>query len=227
MSNFTLSETQAREAEINSVVADTIATALRFEQSSYANGSVADDEFYQVPRNTSNASPGTLLKVQSDVDTSAYTLPPQTALSRIIFQSKTINGTLIPASAYVLWPVCPRAQPDGYAIVGWAHGTSGLYGNAAPSHWKNLWQHFIAPYPLATQGYVVVAPDYAGLGIEKDAAGTPIIHEYLAAPSHANDLFYSIQAAQSAFSGALQAICHYGTFSGGGGSLGSCPTTSN
>lgn len=147
MANFTLSDSQAVEAEINSTAADTIAAALRFEQSNYANGFVAsDDEFYQVPRNASSnvASPGTPLKVQSDVDTSAYTLPPETALSQILFQSKTLNGIAVPASAYVLWPSSPRSQPDGYPVVGWAHGTSGLYGNGAPSHWKNLWQHFIA-----------------------------------------------------------------------------------
>lgn len=219
MANFTLSDSQAVEAEINSTAADTIAAALRFEQSNYANGFVAsDDEFYQVPRNASSnvANPGTLLKVQSDIDTSAYTLPPETALSRILFQSKTLNGIAVPASAYVLWPSCPRSQPDGYPVVGWAHGTSGLYGNGAPSHWKNLWQHFIAPYPLALQGFVVVAPDYAGLGVDKDAAGSPIVHEYLASPSQANDLFYSIQAAQSAFSELSKKFVVIGHSQGGG-----------
>lgn len=216
MSNFTLSETQAKELEINSTVADTIATALEFEKSRYTNGYVADDEFYRVPTNASHANPGTLLKVQSDVDTTAYSLPPETALSRIMFQSKTINGTAVPASAYVLWPSSPRTQSDGYPVVGFAHGTSGLYGNAAPSHMKNLWQHFFAPYPLALQGYVVVAPDYAGLGVEKDAAGTPIVHEYLASPSQANDLFYSIQAAQSAFPELSNQFVVMGLSQGGG-----------
>ncbi len=217
--NFTLSESQAKEAEINSTVAEIIVAALRFEQSNYAyNGFVADDEFYRVPRNASilNARPGTLLKVQSDVDTFAYTLPPEMALSRIMFQSKTLNGTAVPASAYILWPSYPRTQSDGYLVVGWAHGSSGLYGNAAPSHWKNLLEHFIAPYPLALQGYVVVAPDYAGLGIENDARGTPIVHEFLASPSQANDLFYSIQAAQFAFSELSKKFVLIGHSQGGG-----------
>lgn len=214
--NFTLSETQAKELEINSTVADTIARAVQFEKSRYTDGDVADDEFYRVPSNASHVNPGTLLKVQSDVDTTAYLLPPETALSRIMFQSKTINGTAVPASAYVLWPSSPRTQSDGYPVVGFAHGTSGLYGNGAPSHMKNLWQHFIAPYPLALQGYVVVAPDYAGLGVEKDAEGTRIVHEYLASPSQANDLFYSIQAAQSAFPALSKHFVVMGHSQGGG-----------
>lgn len=216
MSNFTLSETQAKELEINSSTADIIATALQFEKSRYTNGDVADDDFYRVPSNALHANPGTLLKVQSDVNTTLYSLPPETAVSRIMFQSKTINSTAVPASAFVLWPSSPRTQSDGYPVVGWAHGTSGLYGNAAPSHMKNLWQHFIAPYPLVLQGYVVVAPDYAGLGVEKDAAGTPIVHEYLANPSQANDLFYSIQAAQSAFQELSKQFVVLGHSQGGG-----------
>ena len=33
----------------------------------------------------------------------------------------------------------------------------------------------------------------------KTASGVPIVHEYLASPSQANDVFYSVQAAQAAF----------------------------
>ena len=49
------------------------------------------------------------------------------------------------------------------------------------------------------QGYVVAAPDYVGLGVAKDAHGKPLVHPYLANPSHANDLFYAVEAAQAAF----------------------------
>ncbi|MCJ1424398.1 hypothetical protein MMC29_002286 [Sticta canariensis] len=216
ISNFTLSETQIKEAEINSTIADIVNEAVRFQRSRYTNGFVGNDEFYHVPSNASHADPGTLLKVQSDVDTTAYTLPPETALSRIMFQSKTYHGTAVAASAYILWPSSPRTQPDGYPIVSLAHGTSGLYGNAAPSHMNNLLQHFLAPYALALQGYVVVAPDYAGLGVEKDAAGTTIDHEYLVNPSAANDLFFSVQAAQSAFPELSKKFVVMGHSQGGG-----------
>lgn len=160
---------------------------------------MSDEEFYQVLRNASDAPAGALLKLQLDANMSAYTLPSNTALSRIIFQTSTLNSSKIPASAYILWPYMPRTEPDGYPVIGWAHGTSGAMENCAPSHIKDLWHEFQGPYILALQGYVVVAPDYAGLGVDKDAEGNPVHHQYMANPSHANDVFYSVQAAQSAF----------------------------
>lgn len=158
-----------------------VVEALQFEQSNWSNGSVSDDPFYTVSDDAAEAPPGTLLKVEEDVDTSTYTLPPATALSRFVYQSENLNGSRVPVSAYVLWPYSPRAQSDGFPIAAWAHGTSGVTANAAPSYHKNLWQHFLAPYQLALQGYVVVATDYAGLGIKEDASKRPIIHEILPA----------------------------------------------
>ena len=148
---------------------------------------------------TLKAPAGTLLKVEKDVDTFKYLLPPATALSRVMYQSENLSGALVPVSALVLWPYPPRSQPDGYPIVAWAHGTSGLSPDCAPSRHKNLWQHFLAPYQLALQGYMVVATDYAGLGVNKQPSGKSIVHEYLASPSHANDVIYSVRAVQSAF----------------------------
>lgn len=176
-----------------------ISEALEFERSNWSDGSVADDAFYTVPADSTQVPAGTLLKVEKDVETSKYLLPPATALSRIMYQSENLSGALVPVSALVLWPYSPRSQSDGYPIVAWAHGTSGASPDCAPSHHKNLWQHFLAPYQLALQGYVVVATDYAGLGVHKQPSGKAILHEYLASPSHANDVIYSVQAVQSAF----------------------------
>lgn len=213
--NHTAIIAQAVEAGISIERANNIANALEFERSNWATGSVASDEFYSnVPR--SNASAGTLLKVQVNVNTSAYSLPPNTALSRIIFVSESLNGSKIPASAYVLWPYAPRSQEDGYAVVGWAHGTSGIFGDCGPSHQRNLMYHFAAPFTLALQGYVVVAPDYAGLGVDKDGEGKSIKHVPNAASSHANDLFYSVQAAQTAFKELSQQFVLFGHSQGGG-----------
>lgn len=173
--------------------------ALEFEKSLWSNGSVSDDPFYIIPNDAAEAPPGRLLKVERDVDTSRYTLPLATALSRIMYQSENLNGSPVPASAYVLWPYSPRSQLDGLSIVAWAHGESGLTASSAPSHHQNLSQHFLAPYQLVVQGYVVVATDYAGLGVNRYASGKTIIPEFLACPSHAKDVIYSVEAAQEAF----------------------------
>lgn len=193
-----------------------VSEALQFERSNWSDGSVLDDAFYTVPADSAKAPAGTLLKVDKDVDTSKYLLPPATALSRFIYQSESLSGALVPVSALVLWPYSPRSQSDGFPIVAWAHGTSGTFPDCAPSHLKNLWQHFLAPYQLALQGYVVVATDYAGLGVHKHTSGQAIVHEYLAAPSQANDVVYSVQAAQSAFTELSREFVVIGHSQGGG-----------
>ncbi|KAI9799636.1 MAG: hypothetical protein M1833_003951 [Piccolia ochrophora] len=215
-STATLSPEQREKAGINDTIASNVEVALNFERTNWANGSVAQDDFYALPSNASEAPAGALLKVQINANTSAYTLPPNTALSRILFQTKDFNGTTIPASAYVLWPYTPRTQPDGYPVISWAHGTSGAFGDCAPSHIKNLWYQFTAPYTLVLQGYVVVAPDYAGLGVDKNTEGEPIVHQYLVNPSQANDLFYAVQAAQTAFSDLSKRFVVMGHSQGGG-----------
>ncbi|KAI4107797.1 MAG: hypothetical protein LQ339_002407 [Xanthoria mediterranea] len=198
--DFNSSATISSRPGVNATLASDIAVALNFERSNWATGSVAEDLFYQVPSNASNATAGSLLKLEVHTNTSLYTIPPTTALSRFLFQTVDFNESAQPASAYILWPYSPRTLADGtFPVVAFAHGTSGIYGEGAPSHIRNLWYHFITPFILALQGYVVVAPDYLGLGVTKDAAGKPISHPYLASTSHANDLFYSVQAAQSAF----------------------------
>ena len=184
---------------------EAIKESLDFEKLNWAHGSVINDPFYNAPHEPSNAPPGTLLKLEKTTDTSNYLIPSSCALSRLIYQSETLIGSKVPVSAYVLWPYSPRSsQPPrnsggGYAVVAWAHGTSGFDANAAPSHHKNLWQHFLAPYQIALQGYVVVATDYAGLGVHKHPSGEAIIHEYLAPPAQANDVVHSVTAARAAF----------------------------
>jgi pimeloyl-ACP methyl ester carboxylesterase len=176
-----------------------IQAALDYERSNWADGSVKEDPFYTLSGGSANFPAGTLIKVQEDANSSNYTLPPNTAISRFVYQSKDLNDNLVPVSAYILCPFSPRSQSDGYQVVAWAHGTSGLSEECAPSHLKNLWQHFLAPYQLVLQGYVVVATDYAGLGIGMNEAGQHIVHQYLANPAAANDVIYSVQAARQAF----------------------------
>ncbi|KAL8685202.1 MAG: hypothetical protein Q9218_007908 [Villophora microphyllina] len=215
-STVTITPAQQQLGGFNATVASNIAVALNFERSNFAHGPVTSDDFYRVPPGSAEAAPGTLLKLEVDANTSAYTLPPNTAISRIIFQSESLNGSKVPVSAYILWPYLPRTQPDGISIVAWAHGTSGATGNCAPSQYRNLLYQFATVFELALQGYVVVAPDYLGLGVTKNAEGRPLVHPYLGSPSHANDLFYSVQAAQAAFTNLSKQFVVMGHSQGGG-----------
>ena len=189
---------------------------LEHEKSHSANGPAIDDAFYKAPKEAANDSPGILIKVEEKVDTSKYMLPPATAMSRIMYQTQNCGGASIPASAFILWPYSPRSQQDGYAVAGWAHGSSGLIASGAPSNHTSLFQHWFGPYALALNGYVVVAPDYAGLGVAMTASGEPIVHEYLACISHANDLVYAIQAARQHFAQLSKDFVVIGHSQGGG-----------
>lgn len=212
-----ISDDQIARAGITRDIATTMEAAWNFEQSTWATGSVASDQFYTVPATSLSAAPGALLKVEEATDTAKFTLPPSTALSRILFQTRTLNGKSVPASAFVLWPYSPRRQPDGsIPVVSWAHGTSGLFGDQGPSHLKGLSFQFGAPYTLALQGYVVVGADYAGLGVNRTAKDEVVHHEFLASPAHANDLFYSVQAAQAAFPRLSKQFVIMGHSQGGG-----------
>ncbi|KAL8993304.1 MAG: hypothetical protein Q9169_006440, partial [Polycauliona sp. 2 TL-2023] len=184
--------------------------ALAYEKTNYAHGPVSTQDFYTVPpptttNNTPNASPGTVLKTEFETDVSKYLLPPMTSLSRFLYQTASLSNIPTPTSAAVLWPYSPKTHhTDGkYPVIVWAHGTSSVFAEHAPSNHRALWQHFLGPYQLVGAGYVVIMPDYAGLGVSKTARGEKIVHQYLAAPAHANDVVYAVQAARSIWPGEL------------------------
>lgn len=197
-------------------IPQSIRDILEFERATRTSSSAAVDSFYDLPDNIHGSAPGAPLKVEEETDASKYLLPPATALSRFIYQSEDLAGQNVPVSAFILWPYSPRIVSDGFPVVAWAHGTSGLFGNSAPSQHNNLWQHYVGPYQLALQGYVVTGTDYAGLGVEKTSSNTPIAHQYLASPAHANDIVYSIQAAQVLFPRLSKSFIVIGHSQGGG-----------
>jgi pimeloyl-ACP methyl ester carboxylesterase len=221
-STFSLTAAQIASLNLTKATAESINVAVRFEQSNWATGSVLSDPFYtHLPANASHAPAGSLLRLEPFADTSAYTIAPTLALSRIVFQSKTLNDTLVPASAYILWPYLPRYGSAEVPLVSWAHGTSGVYPECGPSHIRNLWYQFSAPYELALSGFAVVAPDYAGTGVSKYPDGSPIVNQYDASPAAGNDMLYAAQAAQAAFPGKLtKAFVAMGHSQGGGAAWG-------
>ncbi|KAF2673199.1 prolyl aminopeptidase-like protein, partial [Microthyrium microscopicum] len=192
--------------------------AVNFERSNWATSSVFQDPFYsELPPNTTNAKPGSTLKVETTVNTTLYTLPPATALSRIVFMSETLNSTAVPASAYILWPYLPRSYENGtIPLIGWAHGNSGNFAECAPSHIRNLWYQFSAPYTMVLEGYAVVGIDYAGLGVHSSASGQNITFQTAVNAAGANDLFYAVEAAQRAFPKLSKSFVLAGHSLGGG-----------
>jgi pimeloyl-ACP methyl ester carboxylesterase len=218
-SSYTLTSDQIKLANLSQADVDNIEVAINFERSNWATGSVTSDEFYSVPENASNAAPGSLLKLEVFTNTTTYTLAPGLALSRFLFQSASLNNTPTPASAYVLWPYSPRTFSSlngSIPLILWGHGNSGAFSQCAPSHYRNLDYQFSAPYTLALQGYAVVGPDYAGLGVSKYANGSSIPVQSQINPAEANDLFYAVEAAQTAFPSLSKEFVVVGHSLGGG-----------
>lgn len=221
-SSYKLSAFQVHDSNLSSVLASNVEIALNFERTNWATDSIGNDPFYQTPPLNTSTSPGTLLRTEAYTNTSYYTIAPNLALSRILFTSETLNGSTVPASAYILWPWQAKSLEgsslniSGVPVIGWGHGTSGVFSECAPSHIRNLWYQFSAPYILALQGYAVVAPDYAGLGVNKTAESEPVVHTYLANNVHANDLFYAVEAAQKAFPQLSKHFVTMGHSQGGG-----------
>lgn len=123
-------------SNVDNATAQAAQIAASFERSNWATGSVFTDPFYKLPDNASQAAPGDVLKVEQITNASLYTMPPNVALSRFEYQTEDLNGTSIPASAFVLWPWSARKFPNitGIPIIAWAHGTSGSPTECAPSH---------------------------------------------------------------------------------------------
>ncbi|KAK9783833.1 putative AB hydrolase-1 domain-containing protein [Seiridium cardinale] len=198
------------EANLSEGLSEAVLTAVNFERSNWAGDSVRLDPFYtDVPLNWTASPAGSVIKVEERTNTSLYSIAPSLAISRLLFTTKTLNGTVIPASAFVLWPWMPRQftgqganssspQTSGIPVIAWGHGTSGWSAECGPSHIRHLWYQFMI-FTAATQGYVVVAPDYAGLGLGHDGQGNAIPHPYLATEAQGNDLLYAVKAAQKAW----------------------------
>ncbi|KFA70631.1 hypothetical protein S40285_08863 [Stachybotrys chlorohalonatus IBT 40285] len=210
-SSFTLTPAQIAAAQLDDALVQRIQTIVNFDRTQLASGGPREDDFYRLPplaNNTGLLAPGLLLKLQAFTDSTAYALPPSTALSRILYTTRNFNGTVIPTSGFVLWPFTPRRSPAACAnatdagkvpVVVWTHGTSGFFASQAPSAHRGLWYSYSAPFALVQAGYAVFAPDYAGLGVATSWDGSEIPHQYHASPATARDALYGLRAARQAF----------------------------
>lgn len=142
--------------------------------------------FYDAPSQTA-AEPGALVRAESATD---FVLPPGVTATRILYHTRTANGTDTLSSGVVL---LPYGQPPkgGWPLLAWSHGTSGVARTCAPSLMKSLFYNWEGLYQYVTLGYAVVATDYAGLG-------TVGPHAYLDIHTNANDVINSIPAAHAA-----------------------------
>ncbi len=108
----------------------------------------------------------------------------------------------------------PRSGSSGKRkVIAWAHGTSGVVEKCAPSRVSDFAKVTPALAEMVSRGYVVVAPDYPGLG-------SPGAHPYLVGEDTARSLLDAVRAAQAiADAGAGRHFAVWGESQGGHAAL--------
>ncbi len=109
----------------------------------------------------------------------------------LLYTSTGLDGKPVAVSGVLSVPK-GKAPKGGWPIVAWAHGTTGIADQCAPSR-SNLQQGY--DHPLMQRwlkaGYAVVRTDYQGLG-------TPGPHPYLIGDTEGHDVLDAVLAARQA-----------------------------
>jgi alpha-beta hydrolase superfamily lysophospholipase len=165
--------------------------------------------FYRNGELKTPTEPGTLVRSEPATD---YALPPGITATRILYHTRTAGNKDALASGVVLVPY-GQAPKDGWPLLAWSHGTSGVARICAPSLMKSLFYNWEGLYEYVLMGYAVVATDYAGLGTEGR-------HAYLDMLSNGSDVINSVPAARAAVPRLSQKWLVIGHSQGGLSSLG-------
>ena len=141
---------------------------------------------YEAP-DLAATKPGALLKSEPFT---GYAVPDHAHSVRILYHSLDAEGRSVATSAVVLIPA-GKAPPGGWPVIAWAHGTSGVARQCAPSLMKDMEYGEEGLMPMVRAGFAVVATDYHGLGTQGP-------HQYVNRIAQGHDVIYSIPAAHAA-----------------------------
>lgn len=163
-----------------------------------SDGQFAIPAFYEPPSPLPDGEHGDLIRSEE------IPAPDGAQAWRILYLSEYEDGTPVAVSGFVVAPDGDAPEEDR-KVIAWAHGTEGGGRNCAPSLAAEpaveLVDYFTYDSPLQqdtgvpsladmiSEGYVVVATDYIGLG----APGT---QQYTVMDSEANNVWDSVKAAQ-------------------------------
>ena len=131
---------------------------------------------------------------------------------RFLYRSTGPQGEPIPVSGAIFIPSGP-APEGGRNVIAWAHPTSGVAPECAPSLYPHRAGLIWNLEDMLNQGYVVVATDYPGLG-------TDGVHPYLIGESAGRAVLDSVRATQHfSNSGASNRFAVWGHSEGGHAAL--------
>ena len=171
----------------------TLSLAMTTAAAGAAGTGPAGHAFYVPPSPLAAAPHGTV--IWSRPLTTAAALPSAARNLLVLYHSTSAGGRDIAVSGTV---AIPRGTPPrgGWPVLTWAHGTTGLAADCAPSRDEaNGPDHaylMLAETMLdawVARGYAVVQSDYEGLG-------TPGVHPYLIGVSEARGVVDMVRAAR-------------------------------
>ncbi len=141
--------------------------------------------FYTATQREIAGKPGTIIRQESF----SGAAPSGASAFRILYRSTGVHSEPIAASAVIV--VSAGAVPEsGRPIVAWSHPTSGVDQPCAPSLSSSVLQMIQGLPEMLRRGYVVVAPDYPGLG-------TIGPHPYLVGQGEGRTVLDAVRAARS------------------------------
>jgi pimeloyl-ACP methyl ester carboxylesterase len=153
-------------------------------------------------------TPGTI--VSSTTSSLPPELSPLATGKRISYYTTAVNGSAITATGLIMTPKSGKVNKT----VVWAHGTTGLADQCAPStNFNVFWPEARAAVAaLLAKGFTVAAPDYPGLGTTQS-------HPYLIGGSEGRAIIDSVKAARNLDSSLSTQYAIDGHSQGGQGAL--------
>ena len=157
------------------------------------------------------------------VSESAYNLEVLSEAASIkvmTYNMPNVLGKIKKESALIFMP--KTKQPaDGWKVVVWVHGTVGNGDGCAPSRNVINERFKVMVKSLLAEGYVVIGPDYEGLG-------TPGMHPYLNLKSEATSAIYAMKAYKERYGNQINGQwMSVGQSQGGHASLGTAEFANN
>jgi alpha-beta hydrolase superfamily lysophospholipase len=140
--------------------------------------------------------PGSLVSAKAIANLDPVLASVAGRADRITYQSRSLDGKAVVVSGALLKPK-GKAPKGGWPVVSWAHGSSGISDQCAPSSTPNkdgkidLYGYSGLVAELLKAGYAVAATDYEGLG-------TPGEHPHIVADSEGRGVIDAVRAAVQA-----------------------------
>lgn len=161
-----------------------LALTLSLSAAALAAPAHAQSAFYTAPpEEIAAGKPGSLIRMEP-----MGGAPGNARAYRMLYRSTGLDGKPIAVSGVAIVPSTP-APHGGRPVVAWAHPTTGVQPQCAPSLNSGVFQSVQGLNDMLARGYVVTATDYPGLG-------TPGPHPYLVGASEGRAVVDSVRAVQ-------------------------------